>query len=69
MLGTWQQKMLLSDTSIRLTRFGRWTVTKELTFDWSAANADGGTDGGKAILRLLFDEIRGFDSEVAVQLN
>jgi hypothetical protein len=44
-------------------------VTKELTFDWSTANADGGTDGGKAILRLLFDEIRGFDLEVAAQLN
>lgn len=68
-LGSWQQRMLLSDTSIRLSRFGKWTVKKELTFDWSTANADGGTDGGKAILRLLFDEIRGFDSEVAAQLN
>jgi hypothetical protein len=68
-LGSWQQRMLLSDTSIRLTRFGKWTVTKDLTFDWSTANADGGTDGGKAILRLLFDEIRGFDCEVEAQLN
>jgi hypothetical protein len=68
-LGSWQQRMLLSDTSIRLTRYGSWTTTRELTFDWSTANANGGTDGGKAILRLLFEEIRGFDSEATVKLN
>lgn len=68
-LGSWQQRMLLSDASIRLTRFGSWKVTKELVFDWAAANADGGIDGGKMILRLLFDEIRGFDSETIVNLK
>jgi hypothetical protein len=68
-LGSWQQRMLLSDTSVRLTRSGSWTITKELTFDWAAANADGGIDGGKMALRLLFDEIRGFDMETTVNLK
>jgi len=69
LLGTFQQKFLLSQSSIRVNRFGRWTVSKELKFAWDIANADGGVDGGKMILRLLAEEVRGFDLEMMVNLK
>ena len=67
-LGSWNQRMLLAQTSIQISREGSWSVTKEMEFDWSTANADGGENGGKMVLRLLFDGVRGFDSEVVVRM-
>ena len=69
LLGTYQQKFLLSQSSLRVNRFGRWTISKELKFPWDVANADGGVDGGKMILRLLAEEVRGFDLEITVNLK
>jgi hypothetical protein len=41
----------------------------ELTFDWSAANADGGEGGGKMILRCLMEDFRGLDGEIIIPLT
>jgi Sec63 Brl domain len=68
LLGSMQQRFLLAHDSVRISRFGSWTVHKELTFDWSIAHADGGKDGGKVVLRLLLEEIRGLDTEVLLRL-
>jgi Sec63 Brl domain len=69
LVGSFQQQFLLAQDVIRLNRFGTWTVTKELVFDWAKANADGGENGGRVVVRLLFDEIRGLDAETIVMLN
>lgn len=69
LVGSLQQGMLLSKASVRLARIGKWTVTKELEFDWNVANADGGEDGGSVWVRLLLNEVRGFDQEVRVSLR
>jgi replicative superfamily II helicase len=71
LLGSWNQRLLLANNSpIRISRFGKWTIHKELTFDWEKANADGGQQGNKkVILRLLMDEVRGLDLEVFISLN
>lgn len=68
-LGSWNQRMLLAQTSIQISRGGSWSVTKEMEFDWTTANADGGEDGGKMVLRLLLDGVRGFDSELVVRMG
>jgi len=69
-LGSFRQRMLLSYATARYARFGRWTVTRELDFDWDAANADGGeAGGGRAVLRVLFDEVRGLDAETVISLR
>lgn len=69
LLGSYQQGFLLASSNLRLSRFGQWTVERELEFDWAAANADGGEDGGRVTLRLLFDEVRGLDSEATIALR
>lgn len=69
LLGSMQQRFLLSHESIRISRFGLWTINKELSFDCSLANADGGEDRGNVILRLLVEEIRGLDIEVILRLK
>ena len=69
LVGSLQQGMLLSKASVRLSRIGKWTVTKDLEFDWNAANADGGEEGGNVLVRLLLNEVRGFDQEVRVPLR
>ena len=67
--GTFQQGMLLSRISVMLARRGTWTITKDLDFDWSMANADGGVDGGKIVVRLLLNEVRGLDFEFVAALK
>lgn len=69
LVGSSQQGMLLNKTSVRLVRSGKWTVTKEVSFDWNTANANGGEAGGSVIVRLLLNEIRGFDQEFRVKLS
>jgi Sec63 Brl domain len=65
LLGSLNQRFLLANIQLRLSRFGSWTVKKELTFDWEKAKSDGGT----VILRLMIDEIRGLDTETMVELS
>lgn len=69
LLGSYQNRMLLANASVAISRFGRWNLTKELDFDWNAANADGGVDGGRIVVRLLLEEVRGMDSEMIVGLQ
>lgn len=69
LVGSYQQRQLLGKSSIRISRSGVWTATREISFDWNAANADAGQDGGAIILRLLMNEARGFDQEMIVALQ
>ena len=70
-LGTFQQGILLSYSSIGIAPSGSKAVTKkvEFSFDWSVANASGGADGGKIVLRFLMEDVRGMDSEILVPLR
>jgi hypothetical protein len=70
-LGSLTQRMVLSETSLSVSSHGKgtWTVSKELDFDWDGANADGGEGKGQMILRLIWEEIRGFDSEMIVHIK
>jgi hypothetical protein len=64
LIGTYQQKIYLGQTSVRLKRHGNLSVSRTIDFDWSRANADGGADGGRLTTRLLFDKVRGLDMEI-----
>lgn len=69
-LGSFTQGAILGDASLSVPqRNGTWTVSKELEFDWGVANADGGEGKGQMVLRLLWEEIRGFDSEMTIPVN
>jgi hypothetical protein len=67
LLGSYHQRLLLASSTIRITRYGSWTIQKELEFDWNKAKSDG--DSNKVIIRLLLDEVRGLDLEMIVSLN
>ena len=70
LLGSFRQCMVLGDASLSVSRGnGTWTSSKEIEFDWDAANADGGEDGGRVVLRLLWEEVRGFDAEMTIPIN
>lgn len=64
-LGSLHQRTLLAHSTVRLSKFGRWKISRDLTFDWSSARAD----GNRVILRLLFDEVRGFDLEATADIS
>jgi hypothetical protein len=68
-LGSLQNRFLLGHAAIQISRGGSWSVAKEIQFDWSVANADGGEGGGCMILRLLMEGVRGLDSELTVRLG
>lgn len=68
-LGTPQHRALLAHHTIGVGRSGTVQKSVELAFDWNTANADGGESGGAVILRLLLEEVRGLDSEIAVPLR
>ena len=69
-LGSFTQGMVLGETSLSVSRGnGTWSISKEIEFDWSAANADGGEGKGQMVLRLLWEEIRGFDAEMFIPIN
>lgn len=68
-LGTPQRRTLLAHRTIGIGHNGKVTKSVELSFDWSAANADAGENGGFVILRLLLEEIRGLDTQVALPLR
>ena len=63
-VGSFNSKKLLANAEVPISRNGSWTVEKDLHFDWKMANSDGGEDGGKIVLRLLLDSVRGLDSEI-----
>lgn len=69
LLGTPQRRTLLTYQSIGVGRSGAVKKPVSLTFDWNNANADGGESGGNVILRLLLEDVRGFDSEIVVPLR
>ena len=68
-LGTPHHWTLLAHDTISIGHSGTVTKSVELSFDWSAANARSGESGGFVILRLLFEEIRGLDAQVALSLE
>lgn len=70
LLGSYQQGFLLGHATARVGRQSTAsTISRELPFDWSQANADGGQNTAKVILRVLVDEIRGLDLETILELN
>lgn len=73
LLGTRLQRTLLAHSSFRVSRWGNASSpTKkkiEMEFDWTAANAGGGEEGGNMVLRFLMEDLRGLDTEVAVPLS
>jgi hypothetical protein len=68
-LGTPIRQTLLAHHTIGIGHNGKVTKSVELSFDWTAANADAGESGGTVILRLLLEEIRGLDAQVALPLR
>jgi hypothetical protein len=67
-LGSPARKTLLAQRSIGI-RNGNSKNQVELRFDWTAANVGGGEGGGSMILRIMFEEHRGLDSEILVPLR
>jgi len=67
LVGSYTQGMLLAEAAVSVAKSGQgtWTVSKELEFDWKTAAADGGEDQ-QIVLRLLWEEIRGFDAEMII---
>ena len=68
-LGTFDNQRLLATLDVPISRNGSWTVEKRLQFDWKTANANGGENGGKIVLRLLLDSVRGLDTEIVFPIN
>lgn len=68
-LGSLKQRLLLGYSEVSISRNGKWTIDKEIDFDWESANADGGEGGGYVVLRLLLDSVRGVDSELLLRLQ
>lgn len=67
-LGTWNQRVLLADKSIGVRLGAEFVKNVDLDFDWTVASANGGEHSKKLILRILWEEIRGLDSEMIVKL-
>ena len=70
-LGSSTQRLLLGHTEIGIGRNGKWLIQREIEFDWDAARVDSGEEdsNGWVILRLLFDSVKGMDSEVVIELK
>jgi len=68
-VGSFDSQKLLVSSEVAISRFGTWNVEKQLQFDWKLANSDGGEDGGKIVLRLLLDSVRGLDSEIVFPIT
>ena len=68
-LGTPQQRRLVAHHTMAISRNKVMKKSVDLSFDWSAANADAGESGGTLILRVLIEEIRGLDSELVLRLR
>jgi hypothetical protein len=64
-LGSSKTQKLLGYMEIPVTQHGQRSLEKEMHFDWKLANED----GGRVILRLLLDSVRGLDSEIVIKLN
>lgn len=68
-LGTPQHHTLLAHHTIGISHDVKVTKSVKLSFDWTAANAHAGESGGTIILRVLLEEMRGLDSQVALPLR
>ena len=69
-LGTSEQRMILAQNEFSISHSKRSiSIEKQLSFDWDVANADGGEGGGSVVLRILYDSVRGMDSEINVKLR
>ncbi|KAL7563665.1 hypothetical protein ACA910_013398 [Epithemia clementina (nom. ined.)] len=66
LLGTYHAGMLLARTSIPIARNGAWSLSKEISFDFSTAIVGGAT---KVIVRLMMNEVRGLDLEASVAIE
>jgi hypothetical protein len=75
LVGTELQGFLLAYKSVTIRGGGNIdsgrSISLELTFDWSVAanHARGGQSGGSLVLRLLWEEVRGLDSQMLVRMN
>jgi hypothetical protein len=68
-LGSFKHRKLLSYCEASISRHGNCSLDKELQFDWKQAIENGGEEGGRVVLRLLVDSVRGLDSEIEIKLN
>jgi Sec63 Brl domain len=68
LLGTYKRRIYQSESSLRITRYGKWSSKKELTFDWNAVQADAGEVGELLRIRILLDTVRGLDQELTVRV-
>ena len=69
LVGSFQNRILLARASVRLTRWGKFTIHKDLSFVWSTAVAHGGENTGSVTIRFIMNEIRGFDAETRLSLQ
>ena len=68
-LGSSTQRLLLGHSEIGISRNGKLSIQKEIEFDWDTARGDSGEDSnGWVILRLLFDSIKGVDSQMILKM-
>ena len=70
-LGTLNGRFLLAHKSFSVNEFRDSFYRKplQLKFDWVLANANGGTDGGSMVMRVLLENIRGIDCEIVIPLR
>jgi hypothetical protein len=66
LLGTYQRRLYLSEATLSISRFGKWTISKELSFQWDRSNADAGKHGELLRVRILWESFRGLDQEVVI---
>jgi hypothetical protein len=76
LVGTEQLGFLLAYKSITIRGGGNAgsavrSKSLEVAFDWTVAaeNARGGESGGSIVLRLLWEEVRGLDSQMLVRMT
>jgi hypothetical protein len=68
-LGTPCSRRLLGFRSVSIHSHQEAAKALELKFDWEAANSDFSEECKFVLLRIMFDEIRGLDGEIAIPLR
>jgi hypothetical protein len=68
-LGTPCSRRLLAFRSTSIHSHQEAIKAFELKFDWDTANADASGDSKVVLLRIIFDDIRGLDGEIAIPLR
>lgn len=67
--GTYEQRLLLAKFQVSIPWHDKWSFVREVEFDWSVANANGGEGRGVTIVRAIFEDVRGLDVEQLVCLK